>query len=99
MLVLALLDQGESYGYELVVRLQRAGLTDLAAGSVYPVLTRLERDGEITSRLVPSSAGPARKYYLPTPAGAASLARSAAAWRDLAGTVEPLLRTTEKESR
>ena len=69
MLVLALLTERESYGYELVTRLHEGGLDDLSAGTLYPVLNRLERDGQISSRLVASSAGPARKYYVPTPTG------------------------------
>jgi PadR family transcriptional regulator, regulatory protein PadR len=60
LLVLALLTEAESYGYELVTRLQADGLSDIAAGTVYPVLARLEREGLITSRLVASSSGPAR---------------------------------------
>ena len=50
MLVLALLTEAESYGYTLVTRLQADGLGDIAAGTIYPVLARLERDGLITSR-------------------------------------------------
>ncbi|QHT56559.1 PadR family transcriptional regulator [Cellulomonas sp. H30R-01] len=91
MLVLATLGRGESYGYELVTRLQDAGLTDLAAGTLYPVLNRLEREGRVSSRLVASSAGPARKYYVPTDAGTAELARAQRSWQRLAGTVARVL--------
>ncbi|NLF04015.1 MAG: PadR family transcriptional regulator [Actinomycetales bacterium] len=102
VLVIALLTEQESYGYELVVRLQEAGLEDIAAGTVYPVLTRLEREGHISSRLVASPSGPARKYYLPTPAGTEHLERAAADWRQLARTVEHVLEriapTTEEPS-
>jgi PadR family transcriptional regulator PadR len=91
MLVLVLLTEEESYGYELVTRLQADGLGDIAAGTVYPVLTRLEREGLITSRLVASSSGPARKYYVPTTAGADELARSMRAWLQLTMTVTATL--------
>lgn len=91
MLVLALLTQQESYGYELVTRLQAAGLADISAGTVYPVLNRLEREGLVDSRLVPSAAGPARKYYLPTGDGAAELATARRAWADLTATVRAVL--------
>ena len=91
MLVLVLLTEAESYGYELVTRLQADGLGVIAAGSVYPVLARLEREGLITSRLVASSSGPARKYYVPTTAGAAELARSTRAWLQLTITVTATL--------
>lgn len=89
--VLRLLTEQESYGYELVVRLHRLGLTGVAEGTVYPVLARLERDRRVTARLVPSSAGPARKYYRPTREGYAALADAAAAWRALVEALDPLL--------
>ena len=91
MLVLALLTEADSYGYELVTRLQADGLGDIAAGTVYPVLARLEREGLITSRLVASSSGPARKYYIPTTYCAAELARSTRAWLQLTNTVTATL--------
>ena len=91
MLLLAILSTGESYGYELVTRLQAAGLADIGAGTVYPVLTRLEREGTISSRLVASTSGPARKYYVLTTHGHQTLTLAADAWRGLANTVEPLL--------
>ena len=98
MLVLALLTDAESYGYELVTRLQAAGLSEMGAGTVYPVLNRLARDGTITSRLVPSSSGPARKYYRPTTQGTTELAVAADAWRRLTATVaEVLTHADEKE--
>lgn len=95
MLVLALLTERESYGYELVTRLQADGLADMMAGTVYPVLTRLERDGHITSRLDASSSGPARKYYLPTTSGAAELTRSTHSWLELTVTVATTLARTD----
>ena len=95
MLMLSLLTERESYGYELVTRLQADGLADMAPGTVYPVLTRLEREGHITSRLVASSSGPARKYYLPTARGAAELTRSRRSWHELTVTVATTLGRTD----
>jgi len=91
MLMLAVLTERESYGYELVTRLQTDGLSDIAAGTVYPVLTRLEREGLVTSRLVASSSGPARKYYAPTAQGATELRRSIRSWHRLNITVTATL--------
>lgn len=91
MLILASLSQGETYGYELVTTLQAAGLSEISPGSVYPALSRLERAGEVSSRLVPSSAGPARKYYELTATGRTSLTEAASAWHSLRTTVDPLL--------
>lgn len=90
-LVLATLQAEESYGYELVVRLQDGGLTDVSTGTVYPLLARLEREGTITSRLVASSSGPARKYYAPTAVGVARLTQGIAAWRALGDVVDTLI--------
>lgn len=90
-LLLALLAQRESYGYEIVQRLREHGLTGLSEGTVYPALARLERDRWIVSRLVPSRSGPARKYYRPTGAGYQALQNGAASWHALAAVVSPLL--------
>lgn len=95
MLVLAALTAEESYGYQLVSRLRDAGLSDLTTGTVYPVLNRLEREGQIRSRLVPSATGPARKYYLPTELGTDTLHRSATAWTALTHTVATVLNVKE----
>lgn len=89
--LLRLLAQQESYGYELVTRLHELGLGDVQEGSVYPALSRLERDGAITSRLVASNAGPARKYYRLSRAGYAELARTGQAWNNLVRALEPIL--------
>ena len=63
------------------------------------MLNRLERDGQISSRLVASTSGPARKYYLPTTTGIDQLWATARSWRQLATTVEQVLaRATPKES-
>lgn len=91
MLVLVLLDEQDSYGYELVTRLQRAGLAGVSGGSVYPVLTRLERDAHLTSYLVQSSAGPVRKYYSTTPSGLGLLNRHRESWTELTGVVEAVV--------
>ncbi|PFG33969.1 PadR family transcriptional regulator [Sanguibacter antarcticus] len=94
-LVLAALTRHESYGYELVTRLQDAGLTEIAPGTVYPVLARLERDGDLEARLVASPSGPARKYYSPTPAGRTRLAEGTLAWDALARVVQTMTSATD----
>jgi len=91
IVLLRLLAEQESYGYELVQRVHEAGLADVLDGSIYPALGRMEREGHVESRLAASPAGPARKYYRPTPSGRALLAQQTAAWRSLAVVVENLL--------
>ena len=90
-LLLWLLAERESYGYELVQRLHELGLTGIAEGTVYPALARLEREGRVSTRLVASRSGPARKYYRPTQAGYAALTCGASDWRALADVVTPVL--------
>lgn len=92
LLLLHLLAEQESYGYEVVQRLHEIGLGEIAAGTVYPALARLERERQVTSRLVPSAEGPARKYYVPTPSGRAALAAGTAQWRTLVDVVTTQLR-------
>lgn len=92
LLTLAALTRSESYGYELVTVLRDAGLDDLSTGTLYPVLTRLEREGLVTSRLVASTSGPARKYYRPSPAGLDALATQRSAWTGLVATADRVLR-------
>lgn len=80
LLLLHLLAERESYGYEIVQRLQAEGLTDVLEGTVYPALARLEREGRVAARLISSSSGPARKYYRPTREGYAALAAGTKTW-------------------
>ena len=68
-------------------RLHTIGLTGVLEGTVYPALSRLEREGRLTTRLVASMSGPARKYYRPTEAGYAALADGTASWMTLAEIV------------
>ncbi len=91
LLLLHLLAEQESYGYEVVQRLQGAGFADVLEGTVYPALARLEREGRLASRLVASSSGPARKYYRLTGAGHEALAAGAAGWARHVAGVEAVL--------
>lgn len=63
----------ECYGYELVQDLVNTRGLDVSEGSVYPLLSRLRKQGVVTTKLVESSEGPARKYYQLTALGRARL--------------------------
>ncbi|MDH2426597.1 PadR family transcriptional regulator [Sphaerisporangium sp. TRM90804] len=91
LLLLHLLAERESYGYEVVRRLQEAGFADVLEGSVYPALARLEREERIATRLVPSPSGPARKYYRLTPAGWHALRAGSTAWARHTSSVDAVL--------
>ncbi len=92
LLLLHLLAERESYGYELVQRLHAIGLNDVLEGTVYPALARVEREGRVSARLVASNSGPARKYYRPTATGYAALAEGSANWASFVDTVGAVLR-------
>ena len=92
LLLLGVLAREESYGYGVVVRLRDLGLDDVSEGTVYPALTRLETRGLLTSRLVPSRSGPARKYYALTESGHEELARLSDAWSAVRAAVDGLSR-------
>lgn len=94
LLMLSLLSQRDDYGYALVVRLQEAGLSDIAEGSVYPALARCERAAWVASYYVPSERGPARKYYRLTSSGQDELNRALQSWNHLVGLVSVI---TSKE--
>lgn len=91
LLLLQLLAEQESYGYEVVQRLHQIGLVDVLEGTVYPALARLEREGRVSARLVSSKSGPARKYYRPTPAGYEALTQGTAGWQALSEMVSTVL--------
>lgn len=62
-IVLALLSGRPAYGYEITARLRERGLSDIAEGTVYALLVRVERRGLVDVEKVPSEKGPPRKVY------------------------------------
>ncbi len=92
--ILALVSEGESYGYELTVRLEAAGLGKVAGGSLYPALARLEKQGLVTADWRAGESGPGRKFYAITAAGRATLVEQAVRWDDFASAVCRLLNGT-----
>jgi PadR family transcriptional regulator PadR len=91
LLVLSALARGRSYGYELAERLRTSGFEDLNEATVYGTLRRLEGQGLLSSTLVSSTDGPARRYYELTTAGATERAASARTWRAFVTMVDPWL--------
>lgn len=67
--VLGVIAKGETYGYEILSELGKDGFDNLLEGTLYPLLTRLEKNGFITCRKAKSPLGPIRKYYTITIAG------------------------------
>ena len=61
--VLAIIADGETYGYEILASLEKNGFDAMLEGTLYPVLTRLEKKEHISCRKEKSPYGPMRKYY------------------------------------
>ncbi len=78
--VLAVLDERDGYGYDVVRRLREAGLEDVGDASVYGTLRRLFQAGALSSYVVPSEEGPHRKYYGLNDHGRSVMALSAKTW-------------------
>jgi PadR family transcriptional regulator PadR len=64
--VLAVVAEGETYGYVIAQRLQEAGLGLVKGGTLYPILGRLEQEGLVRSRWQAGEAAPNRKYFTVT---------------------------------
>jgi len=92
--VLAVVEDEDGYGYDVVRRLRAAGLEEVGEASVYGTLRRLYAGGALTSYVVPSEEGPHRKYYGITPQGRAMLDTQRKLWSTFASTMNDLLEGT-----
>jgi DNA-binding PadR family transcriptional regulator len=92
-IMLSLLSQGEAYGYQIIQRVQRIskGKIKWTAGTLYPVLHRMETNGQVESYWVDSDAGRRRKYYKITPVGAKALEAEKRQWMDVNAVLVKLL--------
>jgi DNA-binding PadR family transcriptional regulator len=81
-LVLAILVDGESYGYAILkrVRALSGGELEWTDGMLYPLLHRLDRLGQVTTEWRTSPEGRRRKYYVVTEDGRAALADHRRQW-------------------
>lgn len=94
--VLVVISREETYGYRIVETLQSLAGLALSESTVYPVLTRLTRDGLLAVRTVPSPSGPPRRYYQLTATGQARLRELSESWQTVSGSVSTLLKGVER---
>ena len=95
MCLLALLAKEPAHGYEVVRRLNAAGLPAVGYGTVYPLLTRMRRLGLVADAVEDSPAGPPRKVSAPTPQGRRTLAAWTRQWTDFVDTVDTTIAGVE----
>ena len=62
-IVLAILSGRAAYGYEITAWLREQGFSDIAEGTIYALLIRIEQRGLVDVAKVPSGKGPPRKVY------------------------------------
>jgi PadR family transcriptional regulator, regulatory protein PadR len=88
-LVLAILAEGDSYGYAILKRVTELSGGRLAwtDGMLYPVLHRLERLAYVDARWEVVESGRRRKYYRLTAAGRAQLVEERAQWQAVDATL------------
>src|SRR5678816_4415756 len=62
-IVLAILSGRPAYGYEITAWLRGQGFSDIAEGTIYALLIRIEQRGLVDVKKIPSEKGPSRKVY------------------------------------
>jgi PadR family transcriptional regulator len=91
MCLLAVISEQPTYGYEMARKLQERGLNLVSDGSIYPSLSRLQKQGLVEGYLIEAGSGPARKYYRLANSGRQALQTWTADWQSLASGVDGVL--------
>lgn len=93
LLLLKLLEEKDMYGYEMIETLASRSeeMFRLKAGTLYPLLHSMEKEGWVTAYEEPAD-GRMRKYYRLTEEGHAQLAEQREKWERYAGTIDRVLK-------
>ena len=89
-IVVAILSVRPAYGYEITARLRQQGFSDIAEGTVYALLVRIEQKGLVDVEKIPSEKGPPRKVYSLNAQGQEYLEEFWGTWSFLAERLEQL---------
>ena len=100
-LILAILTEGESYGYAILKRVSNlsGGQLRWTDGMLYPVLHRLERLGHVAAQWRTSEHGRRRKYYRITKGGRAQLVTLREQWQVVDATLRGTWEAMSREAR
>ena len=93
--VLALLEDEPRYSYDLVTALGEHAPLVTSEGTIYPLLSRLRKQGLVATSTRQSDAGPPRRYYELTAAGRHQLAAFRSSWAAFRDATDTILRTEE----
>lgn len=89
--VLGIISRGETYGYEILTVMEQYGFESLGEGTLYPVLTRLNKKGLVSCRKAKSEFGPIRKYYSITEEGTTYLSAFKESFRHITEMANQIL--------
>lgn len=103
LVLLSVLDRAteDLYGYQIAKQLQAVapGLSVFKQGALYPVLRNLSAGGLLASRVVPSYAGPPRRYYRITDQGRVVLKHWLTIWEQTRDFVDLFARPAASSGR
>ena len=91
MCVLAVLDVAPLHAYGIVQRLHERGFANASFGSIYPLVTRLRKQGLVEQTLEPSQSGPARNVLAINAAGRSTLKAWISQWHNTTEVVTAVL--------
>lgn len=93
LILLCIMGEKESYGYEIITRLNsKSDVLGIAKeGTVYPILYRLEESGLVSCKTKKSESGMQRKYYSLTQKGEELLNELKAYWREYSMCVDSFI--------
>jgi PadR family transcriptional regulator, regulatory protein PadR len=89
-MVLAVLSVRSAYGYEITAWLRRRGFSEIAEGTIYALLVRVEQKGLVDVEKIPSEKGPPRKVYSLNARGREYLEEFWSTWSFLCEQLEQL---------
>ena len=97
LIILFLLSRRAMYGYEIVttVKEETDGVLEWKAGSLYPSLHKLEKDGMIRGEWQGEPDTRQRKYYHITKAGRSALGEKKESWSQLTTAISQLMENSK----
>ena len=92
---MALIQQTPRYAFEMIEALGQTGML-MTEGTLYPLLSRLRRDGLVKTEWRESSDGPPRRYYELTAEGRSALTAFRSEWTSFRAAVDGILQEGKK---
>lgn len=93
--MLSILADDDAYGYLISQKLKEGGLGRVKGGTLYPLLSRLEKAGFLVSSWQEGEGGPGRKVFTITAAGRTELAEVRLRWSAFSHRAGALINPTE----